>query len=73
MEGKLIWKNNRYTLRYFEKGEEKLHGFEVGDEVEVFLNEAWIKTQVGLKHGEQALMNITYGDGVGCEARIPSS
>ena len=70
MEGRIVWKKNQYMLQFFENGEEILHPLEVGDSLEVFINDAWVKAEVGYKQNELALVGINYGDGIGCMGRI---
>ncbi|BEU87980.1 hypothetical protein TAMA11512_14440 [Selenomonas sp. TAMA-11512] len=70
MEGSIVWKKNQYMFQYFENGKDKLHPLHVGDALEIFLNDTWIKARIGEKNGEPIMEGINYGDGVGCTARV---
>lgn len=70
MEGEIVWRKNQYMLQYFADGDEHLIPVHVGDTVEVLLNDAWVKTTVGMRMGEPHFMDINYGDGIGCIGRI---
>lgn len=70
MEGTVVWRKNQYMFQYFKDGKDMLHPLNIGDELELFLNNAWVKAKVGEKRGEPAMEGINYGDGVGCTARV---
>ena len=70
MEGEILWKKDHYAIRYFEDGDEHLQSLALGDEIEVFVNDAWKKVKVEAKNGEPVLVGVGYGDGIGCQARF---
>ena len=69
-EGILIFHEDSIAVRYFERGELIYKKLKVGQTIEIFQNGFWHKVKIRSTTDEPYLEDWTYGDCLGCEAKI---